>query len=149
MILITGFYQLVVDVNMLNTVKNYFADVSGVSPSSEQNLLCSKWCLFHHPYSCYSPALLLVSFIDLILFLLFQVARVFYYLSAATLQYVSPALLVLFSTLVLRKFGWKLFSCRHYLFLGQSLAWSDYFTACVNACVRGVCEVRVCGGVDF
>ena len=32
----TGLYQLKVDVGMLNTVKNYSAGISSVSPSSEQ-----------------------------------------------------------------------------------------------------------------
>lgn len=36
---------------------------------------------------------------------LLQVARVFYYLSAAALQYLAPTILLLFSVLMLRTFG--------------------------------------------
>ena len=46
-------YQMKLDVGMLNTVKNYWAEVSSVSPSSEQNVciicqcdwLCQSVCL--------------------------------------------------------------------------------------------------------
>ena len=46
-------YQMKVDVGMLNTVKNYWAEVSNVSPSSQQNVciicqcdwLCQSVCL--------------------------------------------------------------------------------------------------------
>ena len=38
-------------------------------------------------------------------FIVLQVARVFYYLSAAALQYLAPTILLLFSVLMLRTLG--------------------------------------------
>ena len=41
----------------------------------------------------------------------FQVARVFYYLSAAALQYLAPTILLLFSVLMLRTLGNQFITC--------------------------------------
>ena len=43
--------------------------------------------------------------IEVKLVLVTQVARVFYYLSAAALQYLAPTILLLFSVLMLRTLG--------------------------------------------
>ena len=47
-----GMYQRKVDVDMLNAVKNKLADVSGVSPSSEQRYVCMYVRTYVRTYVC-------------------------------------------------------------------------------------------------